>query len=90
MEPKNKLITKMNNPPKVFVEFFNEQKNLKQINCFSNEGNKWNKSKIKLENKKLTIKFRDKFLSRRGRVNCSLNDVDGWRWFGIQFVVEKN
>ena len=90
IEPEDKLITRMNNPPKVFVEFFNEQKNLKLINCFSNEGNKWDKSEIKLENKKLTIKFRDKFLFRRGRINCSLNDVDGWRWFGIQFTIEKN
>ena len=90
IEPEDKLITKMNNPPKVFVEFFNEQKNLKLINCFSNEGNKWDKSEIKLENKKLTIKFRDKFLFRRGRINCSLNDVNGWRWFGIQFTIEKN
>ena len=86
---KDKLITRMNNPPKVFVEFFNEQKNLKLINCFSNEGNKWDKSEIKLENNKLAIKFRDKFLFRRGRINCSLNDIDGWRWFGIQFTIKK-
>ena len=26
VEPEDKLITRMNNPPKVFVEFFNEQK----------------------------------------------------------------
>ena len=90
IEPENKLISRMNNPPKVFIEFFNEQKNLKLINCFSNEGNKWDKSEIKLENNKLAIKFRDKFLFRRGRINCSLNDVDGWRWFGIQFTIEKN
>ena len=74
----------------MYGEFFNEQNNLNRINCFSDEGNKWDKSEIKLENNKLAIKFRDKFLFRRGRINCSLNDVDGWRWFGIQFVVEKN
>ena len=22
------------------------------------------------------------FLFRRGRINCSLNDKNGWRWFG--------
>ena len=74
----------------MIVEFFDLQKNLNRINCFSNEGDKWDKSEIKLEKKKLVIKFREKFFFRRGRINCSLNDVDGWRWFGIQFSIEKN
>ena len=87
--PEEKFITKENNPPKMIVEFFNEQENLNQINCFSNEGDKWDKSETKLDNKKLLIQFKDKFLSRRGRINCSLNDSDGWRWFGIQFSIEK-
>ena len=90
IEPEDKFLTEINNPPKMFVEFFSEQKNLNRINCFSNEGNKWDNSEIKLENKKLIIKFRDKFLFRRGRINCSLNDDDGWRWFGIQFVITEN
>ena len=90
IEPEDKLITKTNNPPKMYVEFFNEQENLNRINCFSNEGNKWDNPEIKLKNKKLIIKFREKFLFRRGRINCSLNDTNGWRWFGIQFVIEEN
>ena len=88
--PEEKFITNQNNPPEMIVEFFNEQENLNLINCFSNEGNKWDKSEIKLDKKKLVIKFREKFLFRRGRINCSLNDSDGWRWFGIQFSIEKN
>ena len=88
--PEEKLITNNNNPPKMVVEFFNEQKNLNKINCFSNEGDKWEKSKIKLNEKKLLVKFRDKFKSRRGRINCSLNDSDGWRWFGAQFSINNN
>ena len=88
--PEEKFITNKNNPPEMIVEFFNEQENLNVINCFSNEGNKWDKSEIKLDKKKLVIKFREKFLFRRGRINCSLNDSDGWRWFGIQFSIEKN
>jgi len=88
--PEQKFISNENNPPKVIVEFFNNQKNLKSINCFSNEGNNWDKSKIILNEKKLLIKFRDKFSSRRGRINCSLNDVEGWRWFGIQFTIKEN
>ena len=88
--PEEKIITNNNNPPKMVVEFFNEQKNLNKINCFSNEGDKWEKSKIKLNEKKLLVKFRDKFKSRRGRINCSLNDSDGWRWFGAQFSINNN
>ena len=50
----------------------------------------YNSKLIKKYNKKLIIKFREKFLFRRGRINCSLNDTNGWRWFGIQFVIEEN
>ena len=88
MKPKNKMINNQNNPPKFEVEFFQKQKNIKNINCFSDEGNKWEKSNIYLKNKILTIKFRDKFLFRRGRINCSLNDDGIWRWFGVQFSVK--
>ena len=88
--PEEKYINIQNNPPKFSVEFFEDQKNLKNINCFSNEGNEWKKSNIILENNILKIKFRDKFLFRRGRVNCSLNDDGNWRWFGIQFSVKVN
>ena len=36
----------------------------------------------------LTINFEEKFIPRRGRINCSLKDEEKWRWFGTQFVVE--
>ena len=89
ISPKDKYIHK-NNPPKLVIDFFENQKNLKNINCFSDEGNKWEKSDIKLVKNKLIVNFRDKFLFRRGRINCSLNDKDGWRWFGLQFSVNLN
>ena len=79
-----------NNPPKLVIEFFNNQKNLNKINCFSDEGNKWGKSNIKIIDNKLIVNFREKFLFRRGRINCSLNDIDGWRWLGSQFSVDLN
>tara|TARA_Y100001970_G_scaffold246858_1_gene315114 strand:+ start:5223 stop:6281 length:1059 start_codon:yes stop_codon:yes gene_type:complete len=88
--PEDKFITDLNNPPKMYVEFFDEQKNIQNINCFSNEGNEWKKSNIELIEKKLLVKFREKFNFRRGRINCSLNDEDGWKWFGIQFSVKLN
>ena len=67
--------------------FFKEQKNLDRINCYSNEGEGWDKTNIKLEGNKLNIIFREKFKERRGRVNCSLKDEEGWRWLGIQFSI---
>jgi len=88
--PEEKYIESINNPPKMVVEFFNKQKNLSNINCFSNEGGKWDKPDITLDNNKLSVKFRDKFLSRRGRINCSLKDNNKWRWFGAQFTIEEN
>ena len=67
-----------------------DQKNLENINCYSNEGNRWEKSKIKIDDKKLYIEFRESFIPRRGRINCSLNDNGKWRWFGTQFTVKLN
>ena len=88
--PEEKYITIQNNPPLLEVTFFKNQKNIQNINCFSDEGNKWEKSDVTIDQNNLRIKFRDKFLFRRGRVNCSLNDDGVWRWFGLQFSVEKN
>ena len=87
LEPQEKKLSKENNPPKFKVEFFENQKNIENINCYSNEGDKWMKSNIKLVEKELTIEFREPFLPRRGRINCSLNDNGKWRWFGTQFII---
>ena len=46
--------------------------------------------KFHLMNNTLSIKFREAFLPRRGRVNCSLNDNGKWRWFGTQFIITEN
>jgi len=88
--PDEKYLTNNNNPPKFLVEFFDEQKNIGNINCFSDEGDKWNQSNIKFIKNTLKINFREKFNFRRGRVNCSLNDNGVWRWFGVQFSVKQN
>ena len=87
LEPVEKKLSKENNPPKFKVNFFDDQKNIENINCYSNEGDKWMKSNIKLVEKELTIKFREPFLPRRGRINCSVNDNGKWRWFGTQFII---
>ncbi len=90
LSPAEKHLSKINNPPKFKVEFFKEQKNLNNITCYSNEKNKWEKSKTNYNNHVLTINFRAPFEPRRGRINCSLNDNGKWRWFGVQFPIKKD
>ncbi len=85
--PEDKLINSSDNPPEMSIVFFDDQKNLDKISCYSNEGDGWNKTNIKLKNNKLNIFFRDKFKERRGRINCSLRDIEGWRWLGTQFSI---
>jgi peptidoglycan/xylan/chitin deacetylase (PgdA/CDA1 family) len=63
--PEEKKLTNKNNPPEFEVEFFENQKNLNNINCYSNEGNTWAKSNTNFLNNKLTIKFRDTFHSKK-------------------------
>ena len=88
--PINKYITNKNNPPSFSVQFFKNQNNIDNINCFSNEGDEWKKSNIYINENKLNIQFREKFIFRRGRINCSLNDGGIWRWFGVQFSIKQN
>ena len=88
--PEEKQLFKNTNPPNFKVKFFKEQKNLENINCYSNEGDTWKKSDVNFEGYTLTIKFREAFKPRRGRINCSLNDNGKWRWFGVQFPIKEN
>ena len=88
LNPEEKKLIKQNNPPNFSVKFFEDQKNLKNINCYSNEGGVWEKSKTKIDDFELFIEFREPFVPRRGRINCSLNDNGKWRWFGTQFTIK--
>tara|TARA_B100000965_G_C19529628_1_gene730483 strand:- start:150 stop:1199 length:1050 start_codon:yes stop_codon:yes gene_type:complete len=89
--PEEKYINNSTNPPKVKIKFFNNINNIKSINCFSNEENKWRNSVINFINdNELEIKLAGKFTTERGRINCSLQEVNGyWRWLGMQFVVKE-
>ncbi|MDB9760821.1 polysaccharide deacetylase family protein [Pelagibacteraceae bacterium] len=89
--PAEKYINNTNNPPEVVVEFFESIKNIKLLNCYSNELNSWRKSKVEyLDNLKIRIKLEGKFTTERGRINCSLREPDGaWRWLGMQFTVAE-
>ena len=89
LQPEEKKLSDKNNPPQLIVEFFDEQKNIKNINCYSNDGGDWKKSTLKFEKQNLIINFEKKFLPRRGRVNCSLNDEGNWHWFGTQFIIKN-
>ena len=91
ISPEDRYLLQSKNPPKVNIEFYENIKNLKQLNCFSNEGNKWRNSKILFkEEDLLEIEISEKFIGERGRINCSLREKDGfWRWLGIQFVISE-
>jgi len=85
--PEEKFLLNVNNPPELVIEFFNDQPNIDKINCFSNEGGEWKNSQLKYKKNKIEVIFKEKFLPRRGRINCSMQDKDGWRWFGSQFTL---
>ena len=68
-----------NNPPRVKIIFFKDGPNIKNINCYSNEQNKWRKTKLNFINEKeLSIILDGKFTTERGRINCSLREKN-WR-----------
>ena len=88
--PEDKLISNSDNPPKMYIEFFEKQNNLNLINCFSNESGEWKNTDLELKKNKLIVNFKKKFDFRRGRINCSMNDKKGWRWLGVQFSILEN
>jgi len=89
--PLEKYINDSTNPPKVKITFFEDINSLKLINCFSNEEDKWRNSKIEFLNQnEILIKLAGKFITERGRINCSLREENGfYRWLGIQFVIAE-
>ncbi len=89
--PEEKYLIKKNNPPDVKIIFFKDGPNIRNINCYSNEENKWRKSKIEfIKKNELKIILEGKFTTERGRINCSLRENTGeWRWLGIQFVISE-
>ena len=89
--PEEKYLLADNNPPKVKIEFYENIKNLKSINCYSNEADKWRKSEIAfISSNVLQVLIKENFVGERGRINCSLRDPSGfWRWLGIQFVISE-
>ena len=89
LTPEQKKISDINNPPKLIIEFFKDQKNIENITCYSNDGGNWKKPHLNFRENILSIKFEEKFLPRRGRINCSLNENGKWRWFGTQYTIRN-
>ena len=89
--PGNKYLKKNENPPVVKIKFYENLINIQNINCYSNEGDIWRKSDIRFVNdNELKIILKEKFMSERGRINCSLWVSSGrWRWLGIQYVIAE-
>ena len=91
ISPENRYLKKNDNPPEVKIKFFENLINIKNVNCYSNEGNVWKKSNIEhISNHEIKILIKEKFISERGRINCSLQESSGkWRWLGIQYVIAE-
>ena len=91
ISPEERYLLQSKNPPVVNIEFFENIKNLEQITCFSNEGDKWRNSNIAFIKKNvLKININEKFIGERGRINCSLRENEGYgRWLGIQYVISE-
>ena len=91
LSPEEKYINDLTNPPKINIKFFKDIKNLKLINCFSNEEDRWRKSNIRfIDDSTIEIKLDGKFTTERGRVNCSIREANNtYRWLGLQFVVAE-
>jgi poly-beta-1,6-N-acetyl-D-glucosamine N-deacetylase len=87
--PENRFIKAEENPPEIIINFYQNLIDVKNINCYSNEGNIWRKSDIKFINENsLKIILKEKFMSERGRINCTLSGIGGkWRWLGIQYTI---
>ena len=85
--PEEKKLNSETNPPNLSIEFFDEQTNIQNISCYSNDGGKWNQPNLIFTQNFLKVEFKEKFVPRRGRINCSLNDKGDWRWFGTQFTI---
>jgi peptidoglycan/xylan/chitin deacetylase (PgdA/CDA1 family) len=90
IKPENRYLKKDDNPPEIKIKFFENLIDIKNINCYSNEGNIWRKEDIQFISKnEIMILLKEKFKIERGRINCSLwEQANKWRWLGIQYVIE--
>ena len=68
-----------------------ENKNIQWEGEVSDIRKIWKKSHIEhISNHEIKILIKEKFITERGRINCSLQEHSGkWRWLGIQYVIAE-
>lgn len=85
--PANPLIS--TNPPAFGFSVGAEMRGLRQLACYHSQFGKVELTR--LGERRIEIRFADRFHKGRSRLNCTLPGPDGrWRWFGRQFFVKSN
>ena len=75
------LVIKDVNPPLLGFTLINDIKS--KITCYPSH--KLTTTISRLGEKRFEVRFNNEFPKGRTRVNCTTNDNNEWRWFGIQF-----
>ena len=75
------LVIKDVNPPLMGFTLINDIK--RKITCYPSH--KLTTTMTRLGEKRFEVRFNNEFPKGRTRVNCTTNDNNEWRWFGIQF-----
>ena len=78
--PRNLVIEDVN-PPLMGFTLINDIKS--KITCYPSH--KLETTVMKLSKKRFEIRFNSEFPKGRTRINCTTNDNNKWRWFGVQF-----
>lgn len=77
------------NPPAFGFSVGADMTGLRQLACYHSQFGKVDLTR--LGERRIEIRFTDKFRKGRSRLNCTLPGPDGrWRWFGRQFYVKPN
>ena len=76
------------NPPYIGFSLLNEE-HAKKINCFVFDKKGKVESDIFKFNERIEIRLNRNLEEGRSRLNCTVNEKEGWRWFGHQFYINK-
>ncbi len=84
LSPKDPVIEK--NPPFYGFTLSDEIKSRNTIRCFASNGIK---SKTKrLGKNRVEVRLSKPFPKGRGRINCTMEAKERWRWLGRQFIIK--
>ena len=90
IEPEDRYFYNQKILQKLKLKFYENIKNLKILIVFLMREINGETQKIFINDNELEIEIAEKFIGERGRINCSLKEIDGfWRWLGIQYVVSE-